>query len=133
MKRYRLFISHSWRYDYHYNRLLNLLDAAEDFDYEEYAVPEDAPAHNEADLTALRELIRQEMEPASCVVIMAGIYSAYSKWINLEVELAKEMNKKIIAIRPYESQKISELVAENADAIAYWCTDSIIGKIKAIV
>ena len=49
------------------------------------------------------------MQPASCILILAGVYAAYSKWINIEVELAQSMNKKIIAIEPRGASKIPPL------------------------
>lgn len=50
------------------------------------------------------------MQPASCVLIMVGVYSTYSKWINIEIELAQSMNKKIIAIEPWGTEKTSTVV-----------------------
>ena len=46
------------------------------------------------------------MAPASCVLILAGVYSTYSKWINIEIDLAKNgfyTPKRIIAIEPLSS------------------------------
>lgn len=70
------------------------------------------------------------MQPASCVLIMAGVYSTYSKWINIEIELAKSMNKKIIAIEPWESERTSSVVKTAADKIVKWNTDSIVSAIR---
>ncbi len=50
------------------------------------------------------------MQHASCVLILAGVYSTYSKWINIEIELANEMGKKIIAIEPWGSERTSTVV-----------------------
>ncbi|WP_370736857.1 TIR domain-containing protein [Aeromonas caviae] len=33
--------------------------------------------------------MRAQIQPASVVVILAGVYSTYSKWINIEIELGK--------------------------------------------
>jgi hypothetical protein len=44
------------------------------------------------------------------VLIMAGMYSAYSKWINKEIEIAKRMGKVIIAIKPFGAERISTVV-----------------------
>lgn len=78
----------------------------------------------------LKEAIRKQMQPASCVLIMAGVYSTYSKWINIEIELAKSMNKKIIAIEPWGSEKTSRTVKDAADVIVGWNTDSIVNAIR---
>lgn len=70
------------------------------------------------------------MQPASCVLIMAGVYSTYSKWINIEIELAKSMNKKIIAIESWESERTSSVVKTATDKIVKWNTDSIVSAIR---
>lgn len=74
--------------------------------------------------------IRRQMQPASCVLIMAGVYSTYSKWINIEIELAKSMNKKIIAIELWGSERTSAVVKNAADKIVRWNTDSIVSAIR---
>ena len=66
------------------------------------------------------------IKPASVVVIMAGVYSTYSKWINIEIELAQEMGKKILAIEPWASEKTSKTVKDAANKIVGWNSKSIV-------
>ena len=127
---YNLFISHSWAYSDAYEKLVNLLNAKPYFDYNNYSVPKNDPIHNAPYEYQLKEAIRKQMQPASCVLIMAGLYSTYSKWINIEIELAKSMNKKIIAIEPWGSEKTSRTVKNAADVIVGWNTDSIVDAIR---
>jgi len=127
---YNLFISHSWAYSDAYDKLNDLLDAKQYFDYKNYSVPKNDPIHNAPYAYQLREAIRRQIQPASCVLIMAGVYSSYSKWINIEIELAKSMNKKIIAIEPWGSEKTSSVVKNAADEIVKWNTDSIVKAIR---
>lgn len=98
---YNLFISHSWSYSDAYKKLVSLLDAEPYFTYRNYSVPKNDPIHNAPYQWQLREAIKAQMTPASCILIMAGVYSTYSKWINIEIELAKSgfsAPKRIIAI-----------------------------------
>lgn len=127
---YNLFISHSWSYSDHYNRLVALLDSAPYFTYRNYSVPKSDPIHNAPYQWQLREAIRRQMQPASCVIILAGVYSTYSKWINIEIELAKSMNKKIIAVEPWGASRTSVVVKNAADEIVGWNTTSLIRAIK---
>ena len=127
---YNLFISHSWAYSDAYEKLVNLLNAKPYFDYNNYSVPKNDPIHNAPYEYQLKEAIRKQMQPASCVLIMAVVYSTYSKWINIEIELAKSMNKKIIAIEPWGSEKTSRTVKNAADVIVGWNTDSIVDAIR---
>lgn len=119
---YNLFISHSWAYGDAYDGLINLLNKRSYFEYRNYSVPKND--------SQLRTAIRKQMQPVSCVLILAGVYSTYSKWINIEIELAKEMGKRIIAIEPWASQKTSQTVKNNADVIVGWNTESIVKAIR---
>lgn len=127
---YNLFISHSWSYSDQYEKLVALLDNAEDFEYKNYSVPKDDPIHNANNAKELKEAIRKQMQPVSCVLLLAGVYATYSKWINIEIELAQEMGKKIIAIEYWGSQYTSKVVKDAADVIVKWNTKSIVNAIK---
>lgn len=50
--------------------------------------------------------------------------------VNIEIELAKSMNKKIIAIEPWGSERTSAVVKNAADKIVRWNTDSIVSAIR---
>lgn len=127
---YNLFISHSWAHSDNYDGLVNLLDSNPYFNYKNYSVPKDDPIHDAEDDYQLKEAIRNQMQHASCVLILAGVYSTYSKWINIEIELAKELDKKIIAVELYAAERTSSVVKNAADVIVKWSTDSIISAIR---
>lgn len=127
---YNIFISHSWSYSDAYDKLISLLDDAPDFSYRDYSVPKDDPIHNANNERELRAAIKNQMQHASCVLILAGVYSTYSKWINIEIGLAQEMGKRIIAIEPWGSEHTSTVVKSNANKIVKWNTSSIVNAIK---
>ena len=127
---YNLFISHAWSYSENYNSLLNLLDNDPNFVYKDYSVPKNDPIHNANNDAQLRAAIRSKMQHASCVLILAGVYATYSKWIKIEIELAQEMGKKIIAIQPWGAERTSIVVKHAADTIVGWNTASIVRSIK---
>lgn len=127
---YNLFISHSWTYSDKYERLINLLDANPHFQYKNYSVPKNDPIYNAPYDYQLKAAIKAQMQPASCVLILAGVYATYSKWINIEIELAQSMGKTIIAIEPWGSEHTSTVVKRAADKIVKWNTDSIVSAIR---
>ena len=127
---YNIFISHSWAYSDAYEKLISLLDSASYFSYKDYSVPKNDPIHNASNQAALKEAIRKQMQPCSCVLILAGVYSSYSKWINIEIDLAKSMGKRIIAIEPWGSEKTSQVVKDAANVIVKWQTSSIVDAIR---
>ena len=127
---YNLFISHSWTYSDAYEKLVALLDGISGFRYRNYSVPKDDPIHNASNEAQLRTAIRNQMQHASCVLVLAGVYSTYSNWINIELELATEMRKKIIAIEPWGSERTSAVVKSYADEIVKWQRGAIAKAIR---
>ena len=130
MSTYNIFISHSWSYSDQYQGLVKLLDNASYFSYKNYSVPKDDPIHNASNTYELKNAIRKQMQPASCIIILAGVYATYSNWIDIEIELAKEMGKRIIAVEPWGAEKTSIIVKNSADQIVGWNTSSIVDAIK---
>ena len=84
----------------------------------------------------MRELpISEKIRNCHVVLVMAGVYSTYSKWINVEIEVAKnefQWEKPIIAIEPWGSERTSQHVKNNADLIVGWNTDSIVSAIREL-
>lgn len=130
MSTYNIFISHSWRYSDQYQGLVRLLNNASYFSYKNYSVPKDDPIHNASNTYELKKAIRNQMQYTSCIIILAGVYSTYSKWINIEIELAKEMGKRIIAVQPWGASRTSDIVKKSADEIVAWNSSSIVSAIK---
>ncbi|MFM5008369.1 TIR domain-containing protein [Aeromonas veronii] len=136
MALYNLFISHSWAYGDAYDKICKMLNAevTEDgFNYKNYSVPKDNPIHDAENDKQLKEAIKAQIKPASVVVIMAGVYSTYSRWINIEIEIAQEMGKKILAVEPWASERTSQTVKNAADKIVKWNSSSIVGGIESLV
>ncbi len=136
MREYNLFISHSWSYGDAYVRLCNLLNEANYFSYNNFSIPENDPLRinaksNSAYQRLLREKLKEQMKHASVVLILAGVYASYSDSIEMEIEIANELEKPIIAVEPWGSEKTSSIVKANADAIVSWNTSSIVEAIKA--
>ncbi|VEN74028.1 Molecular chaperone Tir [Candidatus Desulfarcum epimagneticum] len=135
MKTYNLFISHSWAYGSNYDRLIELIDNRTYFDFKDYSVPKNDPIHNAPTDKALREAIQRQMSPCQVIIILAGVYATYSKWIKKEIDLAKSgfvSPKSVLAIQPWGAEKTSTVVKDNADLIVGWNTESIIKGIRQI-
>ena len=119
-KRYHLFISHSWNYTDAYEKLIALLDKT-GLVYSDYSVPKEDPVHTNGTDKELKDAIRRHMAPCSCILVLAGVYATYSKWINKEIEIAKSMEKKIIAVEPFGSERTSRLAMQ-----VFFCKISVI-------
>ncbi|MGF6670642.1 MULTISPECIES: TIR domain-containing protein [Pseudomonas] len=130
MQTYHLFISHSWNYAHAHDNLVRLLGAKPDFSFKNFSVPPHNPIMGAQTDKQLEEAIENKIRPCSAVLIMAGMYSTYSKWINKEIEIAKRMGKVIIAIKPFGAERISTVVREAAHAECAWNTNSIVSAIR---
>ena len=126
---YNIFISHSWAYSDTYDRLMNLLRNHPTFSFRDYSVPKNDPIHYCRYDWQLRNAIEAQIRPTSCVLILVGVYATYSKWINIEIEIAKRLGKKIIAIEPWGAVHSSK-VKDNADVVVGWNTNSIVSAIR---
>jgi hypothetical protein len=130
MQTYHLFISHSWNYSDAHDNLVRLLNAKPDFTFKNFSVPPDNPIIGAKTDKQLEEAIENKIRLCSAVLIMAGMYSTYSKWINKEIEIARRMNKVIIAVKPFGAERISTVVRQAAHAECAWNTNSIISAIR---
>lgn len=131
LKTYKLFISHSWAYGDAYDKLVKFFNEHPNFSWVDYSVPKNDPIHNAPNETALYNAIKDQMQFTNCVVIMAGVYSTYSKWINKEIEIAKKVfSKPIVAVEPWGSERTSIVVKNAADEIAKWQSSSIVSAIR---
>ena len=79
-----------------------------------------------------KQAIKNQVKYAHVVIILAGVYSTYSKWIDKEIEIAQNMGKPILAVEPWGSEKTSSKVKNAADRIVKWNTDSIVNAIREI-
>ena len=135
MKTYNLFISHSWQHGDQYGQLCRLLLARRYFGFKDYSVPKDDPIHYATNNAQLRQAIRDQMRPCHVVLILAGVYASYSKWINIEIDLAEngfQQPKPTIAIWPRGNTVISRRVREAAQGVVRWNTESIVQAIRKL-
>lgn len=135
MRTHHLFISHSWNYSSQYKNLMSLLRQRPYFSFKDFSVPRDDPIHDAGTSAELRRAIRAKMSPCGVVLILAGVYASYSKWINEEIDLARRdflQPKPVIAIKPYGSTRMSVRVQEAADRIVGWNTESVVSAIREL-
>ncbi|MBR4793342.1 MAG: TIR domain-containing protein [Bacteroidaceae bacterium] len=120
---YRIFISHSWAYSSQYDKVEEFL-LQEGIRFYNHSVPKDDPVHSKTD-RELRAAIDAKIKGCSCVIILAGVYATYSKWINIEIELAKKYNKPIIAVEYWGAERTSKVVKDAATTIVKWNAKSV--------
>jgi len=110
---HRVFISHSWRYEDHYEQVKSLLDNADRFEYFDHSVSSEDPIDAQLP-NHLRSKIRDQMQSTSVFLVLAGMYVAHSDWIQEEIEMAADMEKPVIGVVPGENDKVPNIVEEHA-------------------
>jgi len=132
---YNLFISHSWGYSDAYNGMVSLLEDYSYFTFNNYSVPKDDPVHTAGTDRELEQASLQKMNGCHVVIIVAGVYATYSKWIKKEIKMAKEgfqSPKPILAVKPWANKQTSQTVADAADKIVGWNSSSIVTAIREL-
>ena len=105
LRNYHILISHSWTYSAQYNTVCSWFDNTAYFTWYNYSVCCNKPLDTKND-AELKEKLRNRISSASCIVVLAGMYATYSKWIDFEIETAQSMNKPIIGVKPWGQERV---------------------------
>lgn len=132
LKSRMLFISHAWRYNEHYNKIVEWLNGAQNFDWKNCSVPSDDALPDKTS-KGLSEGMTRQISPAQGVIILAGMYAAYSDWIEYEVNEAVRMKKIIIGVKPWGQEKIPVIVQNAATVMVAWNSASVVQAIRDYV
>lgn len=130
-KNYHLFISHSWNYSFHYSTLLNWIESS-NITFSNYSVPYTDP-FNVKTTAQLKTAIDGQIRQASVVIVAAGMYASYSRWIDYEIQTAVSMGKPILAVKPWGNERLPQAVQDNASLIVGWNSVSVINGIKSLL
>jgi hypothetical protein len=132
-KNYHLFISHAWKYDEEYYALEALLKQAQNFAFTNYSVPKHDPLtdpETPVGKKKLEQMLDEQIRQASIVLVLSGMYVAYKRWIQYEIDQSVSTNKPIIGIKPRGQQQLPTAVTSVAKETVGWNTDSIVTAIR---
>lgn len=127
LRRYLVFICHDWEYSDEYYRVCQFLDGAPTFRWRNLSVPEHDPLDTN---DMLEKNLRDQIRPADVMLVLAGMYSARSGWMDWEMQFARRIGKSIIGVRPWGNVQLPVVVQNNADEIVGWNTDSMVSAIR---
>lgn len=133
LKTYDLFISHAWKYNEQYYKVVEMLNSAPLFNYRNYSVPKHDPLidpNTDVGKRQLTTLLDKQVRPVNCVLIIAGMYVAHRYWLQTEIDLAQKYSKPIIGIKPWGQERVPLEVQNAADTIVGWNTESIVKAIR---
>lgn len=127
-----VFISHSWSYSGHYDTLSDWIFNNDwsigqaSLDFRDYSVPSNDPVHDADNDSQLRQALYNQIARSHVIVIPTGMYAAYSKWIQKEIDGAADMGKPILAVNPWGAQRTSTDVVSAATKVVGWNSGSVI-------
>lgn len=137
MATYSLFVSHGWLPDDGTQRLYGLLENyrirhVPDFAYELFSISKDDPIQQLPSKKALAMAIEEKMRPCSCVVVLAGIFEDYKRWIDLELDIARKLKKPVILVEAADPKHTSAREKREARKIVKWDTQALGEAIEAV-
>lgn len=109
-----LFASHSWAHGHHRDGLHTLVSPEwrKGVDFHDLSASEEHPLHYGDDHDRLVGLLAERIRKCDAVLLLAGMYSSYSYWIEVEATLARHYNKPILAIAPHGQKRLSSVATE---------------------
>jgi hypothetical protein len=127
LRTYSVFICHDWEYSDDYHRVCDFLDGTSNFRWENRSVPEHDPLDTDR---KLGYNLRNQIRPADVLLVLAGMYTARSRWMDWEMEFARMIGKPIIGIAPWGNRLLPQAVQKNATEVTGWRASSIVGAIR---
>jgi MTH538 TIR-like domain (DUF1863) len=127
LRTYRVFISHAWDYSADYWRVVQFLNEAPRFRWENLSVPEHDPVNS----LELEYQLRNQMRPADVFLIIAGMYAARREWIDFELRFARRIGRPVIGIMKWDSIQVPTAIQNDATELVGWNGASIVRAIRA--
>ncbi|MGC9516871.1 MAG: TIR domain-containing protein [Methanomicrobiales archaeon] len=119
LKTIKLFVSHIEDYS-EYNLFLDKLNTAIDYQWEIFSDPNKIGEND----------LKDQINPVEIVIILSGQYSKDPSLIKKQIRIAKELEKPIIAVRPFGMENVPEFVENVAQDIVGWNTPCIVDIIE---
>lgn len=117
---YKLFISHTSEEDDEYIRFINKLNDSYDFQWENHSVLGETS----------KEDIKMQIDPVDVVVILSGLYSRNRDIIQVQIDIAMELEKPIVVIRPWGMENVPGNLESIASGVVGWNTHCVVDSIR---
>ncbi len=111
--------------------MTSLLNNRHYFTWTNYSVPE-TKAFGPMANHRMQEELRQQIRPVNCVVIIGGMWTNHSDWIQFEMDFAESIGKPILGVRPRGAKMMPSAVVAKSDKVVNWNADSIVAGIREI-
>ncbi|MGF7117456.1 TIR domain-containing protein [Methanobacterium oryzae] len=117
---YKIFISHIGENEDEYSIFIEKLQTAHEFEFKNLGI---------LDRIAEKDLQKQ-INSVGVVIILSGLYNKYKSIIKKQVDIAKELDKPIIVIRPFGMENVPFELEKIATDIVGWNAPCIVHSIE---
>ena len=117
---YNIFISQLKDDDKEYNRFIGKLEASYDFQWKNHSIADETD----------NEQLKEQMKDVDVVVILSGMYSKNKNLIQQEIDLARNLEKPIVIIRPYGMENVPGSIEDAASEVVGWNTSCIVDSVR---
>jgi hypothetical protein len=133
---YDLFITHAWRYHDDWTRVSELFDQFLGSSWRNFSVPWYDPAldpNTEVGKRLVHRWLEQQIVPTCGVILLASVHANKSarKWVELEVDLARKYQKRIIGVPPFGAATMTPDAAALVDIQCPWDAGQIVAALDA--
>ena len=129
MAKKKIFISYDYDHDKHYKNLLVAWDKNSEFDFSLNDQSADVSIQS-TDAAAIKRAISAKINAATYFLCIVGAKTSSSKWVEWEINKAKDLNKRLVAV------KISSTNTTPADLLgagATWAMSFTFSEIKKAI
>jgi hypothetical protein len=123
LKEHHLFITHNGPGDEEYITFFQKLLEAPDFQWKDHGVP----GMNE------EEELEEQIRPAQLVVVLSGLYNRHPELVKKQVEIAQNMGKPLLLIRPYGLEEVPVELDILASGVVGWNRVCIVEHIEELL
>ena len=126
---YKLFISHYFKENDEYKRLIELLDDNISIQYSCSSIPV-SYKYRSLSKMQLEDQLRIQIKSSHCFLALDGVYLASPEWVEYELKVAGKLGIPIIGIKQMKSKDISPIISGYAKIIIGWNIDALVAAIK---
>ncbi len=127
---YHLFITRVKETDEEYQRFKGRLEDAHDFNYENHS---DNGLSGTADIDELKKTLEGQLTDVDLVIVLSALYPTYKNLIMATLDLAQEMEKPVLLIRPYGMENVPEELEKLSKGVIGWSASCIAASIKGLL
>lgn len=128
IKTFKIFISHGFKANEDYDRLVETLDTYFTYGHSVISTPADA-RHRKLSKSGLESELRTQIRNANIFIALDGLYRQEDPWARYELEYAVSLGKPILALRMRNVKDLSKILENVATLPLGWNPDVLAGSI----